>query len=88
MQKIGTNGQPAKVLKKSISWVNKMNIIGKDCIYIVLPFLKSIAFHLINICFRKEGPAGGCFRGLDDLCNRGSHILFGMLKSVLDLIQV
>ena len=38
MQKIGTNGQPAKVLKKSISWVNKMNIIGKDCINIVLPF--------------------------------------------------
>ena len=30
--------QNAKVLKKSINWVNKMNIIGKDCINIVLPF--------------------------------------------------
>ena len=38
VQKIGTNGQNAKALKKSVSWVNKMNIIGKDCINIVLPF--------------------------------------------------
>ena len=44
VQKIGTSGQPAKVLKKSISWVNKMNIIGKDCINIVLPFQNELRF--------------------------------------------
>ena len=86
VQKIGTNGQNAKALKKSINWVNKMNIIGKDCINKVLPLKKSIAIRLINVCFRKEGSAGGCFRSLADLCNRSSHILFGMLKSVLDLL--
>ena len=44
VQKIGTSGQPVKVLKKSINWVNKMNIIGKDCINIVLPFQNELRF--------------------------------------------
>ena len=30
VQKIGTNGQPAKALKKSVGWVNILNGIGKD----------------------------------------------------------
>ena len=44
VQKIGTNGQNAKALKKSVSWVNKMNIIGKDCINIVLPLKNQLQF--------------------------------------------
>ena len=44
VQKIGTNGQNAKALKKSINWVNMMNIIGNDCINIVLPFQNQSRF--------------------------------------------
>ena len=44
VQKIGANMQNAKVLKKSINWVNKMNIIGKDCINIVLLFQNELRF--------------------------------------------
>ena len=89
VQKIGTNLQNAKAPKKSVSWVNILNNIGKDWFYDIKCFMfLTCAIRLINICFRKEGPAGGCFRSLDDLFNRGSHILFGMLKSVLDVIHV
>ena len=52
MQKIGANVQNAKVLKKSINWVNKMNIIGKDCIDIVLLFQNQLRF--VSLTYLSE----------------------------------